>query len=156
MQKELSPEVETLPGHSIRRLQQIAVAIFLQETEAFGITPIQFAVMGKLLEQPMVDQKTVAKSIGLDTSTVGGVIDRLESRNLVQRSSAENDRRVHILSLTKQGEQLIQQAMPSVLKAQKRILEPLSKKEQVEFLRMLNCLVLGNNDLSRAPTENKD
>ncbi|NBP27479.1 MAG: MarR family transcriptional regulator, partial [Betaproteobacteria bacterium] len=29
-----------MPGHYIRRLQQIAVAVFLQEVESFGVTPI--------------------------------------------------------------------------------------------------------------------
>ena len=32
-------DLDTLPGHHIRRLHQIAVAVFLQETEAHGITP---------------------------------------------------------------------------------------------------------------------
>ena len=32
--------LDTLPGHYIRRLQQIAVAVFLQETEAQGVTPV--------------------------------------------------------------------------------------------------------------------
>ena len=38
-------DLETLPGHLVRRMQQIAVAIFLQETEASGITPVQFAAL---------------------------------------------------------------------------------------------------------------
>ena len=33
--------LDTLPGHYIRRLQQIAVAVFLQETDPQGITPVQ-------------------------------------------------------------------------------------------------------------------
>ena len=152
MAKELPIQVESLPGHSIRRLQQIAVAIFLQETEAFGITPIQFAVMGKLQEKANLDQKTVAKSIGLDTSTIGGVIDRLEARGLVQRNAAENDRRVHLLSLTQDGYHLLSEVGPAVLMAQERILSPLTSDEQTAFLNMLQRLIQGNNDLSRAPT----
>ena len=31
-------DFESLPGHSIRRLHQIAVALFLQETQAYGVT----------------------------------------------------------------------------------------------------------------------
>src|SRR5580693_7916546 len=33
------------PGHLIRRLQQIALALFLNETKAFGITPVQYSAM---------------------------------------------------------------------------------------------------------------
>ena len=37
--------LDALPGHYIRRLQQIAVALFLEETAEFGITPVQFAAL---------------------------------------------------------------------------------------------------------------
>ncbi|MFZ2296723.1 MAG: MarR family transcriptional regulator, partial [Aquabacterium sp.] len=37
--------LEEMPGFYIRRLQQIAVAIFLEETQDFGITPVQFAAL---------------------------------------------------------------------------------------------------------------
>ena len=33
------------PGHLIRRLQQIAVAIFMDESKAFDITPVQYAAL---------------------------------------------------------------------------------------------------------------
>ena len=38
-------DLTEMPGHLIRRLQQIAVAAFLQESEAFGLTPVQFAAL---------------------------------------------------------------------------------------------------------------
>ncbi len=144
--------IDQLPGHYIRRLQQIAVAIFLQETEAFSITPIQFAAMGVLNKNPHLDQKTLAQTIGQDASTIGGVIDRLETRGLVKRSPSVNDRRAHLLTLTHEGQSLLQQITPAVLKAQDRILEPLTPSDHATFLKMLDILVKGNNELSRAPT----
>lgn len=38
-------------------------------------------------------------------------------------------------------------------RAQQRILAPLRKAEQAEFMRMLQVLVSANNGLSRAPSE---
>jgi predicted transcriptional regulator len=75
-----------MPGHYIRRLQQIAVAVFLQEVESFGVTPIQYAVLQAVREAPGSDQRSLAGMIGLDTSTMAGVVERLESRGLVQRA----------------------------------------------------------------------
>lgn len=37
--------LSVMPGPYIRRLQQIAVAIFLQDTEGFGVTPVQYGVL---------------------------------------------------------------------------------------------------------------
>ena len=58
--------LESLPGHHIRRLHQIAVAIFLQETEHHGLTPVQYAALQSLANQSGIDQRTLAGRIGLD------------------------------------------------------------------------------------------
>jgi MarR family transcriptional regulator, lower aerobic nicotinate degradation pathway regulator len=146
-------DLETLPGHYIRRLQQIAVAIFLQETEAHGVTPVQYAGLQAVRKSPGIDQRTLARSIGLDTSTVAGVIDRLESRGLMVRNSSPDDRRVRLLSLTAEGLALLEEIQPAMMRAQQRILEPLSKKDQHEFMRMIRSVVTANNELSRAPSD---
>ena len=148
-----SVDLDTLPGHYIRRLQQIAVAIFLQETEAHGVTPVQYAGLQTVRRSPGIDQRTLARSIGLDTSTVAGVIDRLESRGLMMRSSSPDDRRVRLLNLTDEGLALLDEIQPAMLRAQQRILEPLSKKDQQEFMRMIRSVVTANNELSRAPSD---
>jgi MarR family transcriptional regulator, lower aerobic nicotinate degradation pathway regulator len=146
-------DLETLPGHYIRRLQQIAVAIFLQETEAHGVTPVQYAGLQAVGKAPGIDQRTLARSIGLDTSTIAGVIDRLEARGLMQRSASPGDKRVRLLSLTDEGKALLDAIEPAMLRAQERILEPLPERQRAEFMRMLRVLVTANNELSRAPSE---
>lgn len=152
-QRTAELDFEALPGHYIRRLQQIAVAIFLQETEKHGVTPVQYAALHKVGIVPGIDQRTLARSIGLDTSTLAGVVDRLEARGLMQRSASPEDRRVRLLSLTQDGQDLLGAIEPDMLKAQDRILAPLPKAERSEFMRMLRALVTANNELSRAPSE---
>ena len=146
-------DLDTLPGHYIRRLQQIAVAIFLQETEAHGVTPIQYAALQAVHTAPGIDQRTLARAIGLDTSTIAGVVDRLEARGQMQRKVSPDDKRVRLLSLTHEGEALLDEVNPAMLRAQERILEPLPKRERAEFMRMLHVLVTANNELSRAPSD---
>lgn len=146
-------DLETLPGHHIRRLHQIAVAVFLQETEAHGITPVQYGALQAVSNTPGLDQRTLARAIGLDTSTVAGVVDRLEARGLLLRSASPDDRRVRLLTITPEGRALLDAVMPAMWRAQERILEPLPPRERTEFMRMLRTLVLANNGLSRAPSD---
>ncbi len=146
-------DLESLPGHYIRRLQQIAVAIFLQETESHGVTPVQYAALQKVGNAPGVDQRTLARSIGLDTSTIAGVAARLEARGLMQRNASPQDRRVRLLSLTDEGHALLEAIEPAMLRAQERILDPLPPAERTEFMRMVRALVTANNELSRAPSD---
>lgn len=140
-----------LPGHYIRRLQQIAVGLFMEETQAFGITPVQFAALNAVAAQPGIDQRTLAAGIGFDTSTIGGVVDRLEARAWVQRQVSPEDRRARLLHVTAEGYKVLEDVSDAILQTQKRILAPLPADERKEFVRMLKVLVDTNNDASRAP-----
>jgi DNA-binding MarR family transcriptional regulator len=142
--------LEELPGHYIRRLQQIAVGIFLDETAAESITPVQFAVLFATSREPGLDQRTLAGKVGFDTSTLGAVVDRLEGRGLIQRSVSPNDKRVRLLSLMPEGHALLERVMPSMLKAQERMLEPLPEAERSKFMSMVKRIVDANSAWSRA------
>ena len=145
--------LEDQPGYYIRRLQQIAVAVFLEETQAHGITPVQYAALHAAVQQPGLDQRTLASTIGFDTSTIGGVIDRLERRGLIERQASPTDRRVRLLRVTPEGMALLEDLIPGMLKAQQRMLSPLPASQRAGFMAMLKTVVEANNDLSRAPSE---
>ncbi|HWK62788.1 MAG TPA: MarR family winged helix-turn-helix transcriptional regulator [Eoetvoesiella sp.] len=149
-------DINSLPGYYIRHLHQISVAIFLQETEKFATTPVQFAVLRFVVANPDIDQRSVAKAAGLDASTTTGVIDRLEARGLLKRHAAPKDRRVKHVSATPEGCKLLKDMHAAVQRAQRLMLEPLPESERKEFVRMLNVLVVANNELSRAPKKNKE
>lgn len=145
--------LEDLPGHYIRRLQQIAVGIFLDETAEHGITPVQFALLTAVRQDDGLDQRTIAGKIGFDTSTIGAVVDRLESRELIRRMVSPDDKRVRLLSLTPAGEALLKRVIPAMLRAQERMLEPLAKADRPKFMQMIRRIVDGNNEFSRAAKE---
>ena len=145
--------LDDLPGHYIRRLQQIAVGVFLDEAEDLNITPVQFALLSAASRQAGLDQRTLAGRIGLDTSTIGALVDRLESRDLIERKVSPEDKRVRLLSVTPAGQKLLEDVMPAVLRAQERMLAPLPKAERKQFMAMVRRIVEANNHLSRAAKE---
>lgn len=146
-------QLEALPGHHIRRLQQMAVAVFLQETQGFGITPVQYGALLTLQRQPGVDQRTLAGLMGLDTSTTAGVVDRLEARGLLRRSASPTDRRVKLLGITDEGNTLLADMQPQVAAAQARMLAPLTDAEKPLFMHMLTRLVQAHHDSSGASVD---
>ncbi len=148
-----SVNIDDLPGHYIRRLHQISVGVFLQELAELGITPVQYAALQTVANQPGIDQRTLARQIALDASTTGGVVDRLEQRGALERRTAPADRRARQLWLTEGGEQLLADAVPAMLSAQQLILAPLTERQRADFMRLLRIVVDQNNALSRAPSE---
>jgi DNA-binding MarR family transcriptional regulator len=139
--KKSKDQIQEMPGHLFRRLHQIAVAKFALETDAHKITPVQWAILQATHDNPGLDQSTLARQIALDTSTIAGVIDRLEARGVIERRASPNDRRVRILFLTPDGEDLLLSVTPTVEKMQKWLLAPLSKSEQLHFIQSMQKLI---------------
>lgn len=141
-------EITELPGHSIRRLQQIAVSLFMEHTKAHGITPVQYAALEEIFKFPGLDQRTLATAIRFDTSTIGGVIDRLEKRGLVTRNASTFDRRVRLLALTCDGERVLAAMQPAVQTAQQAIVAPLSATEQKQLIALTKKILHANESFA--------
>jgi len=127
-----------MAGHLIRRLHQRSTQIFQAQTQAagFDLTSVQFAALDAIARQPGIDQASLAATIGFDRATIGGVIDRLEHKGLVQRVVSAQDRRARQLHVTPEGKQLLVASRPVVEALQADILAPLSPAERAAFLRL--------------------
>lgn len=129
-----------MAGHLIRRLHQQSTQIFQSKMQeaGFDMTSVQFAALDAIAEQPGIDQASLAATISFDRATIGGVIDRLESKGLVQRAVSESDRRARLLTLTKDGEKLLAASRPVVEGLQAEILGALTKAERAAFVKLAN------------------
>ena len=112
MNDKASPQVDIdeQPGHYIRRLQQISVAIFLQETEAFGVTPVQYAALVAIQDRPGIDQSTLVKLIAIDRSTVGNMLRRIEGKRLISRVTPKHNQRIKQLFIAPEGQRLLRES----------------------------------------------
>jgi DNA-binding MarR family transcriptional regulator len=129
------------PGHLIRRAHQRAVAIFMEETAEYGVTPVQFAILNALIEDPGEDQVTLAGKVAFDAATFGSVIGRLEAKGWVKRKADANDRRRKLLWITPQGQKAALAMKRAVGKAQSKILGPLAPEERDQLVALLDKLV---------------
>lgn len=131
------------PGHLIRRAHQRSVAVFMDETAGFDVTPVQFAILHALLDEPGADQVTLAARVHFDAATSGSVIGRLEARGWVRREPDPHDRRRKLLWLTAEGEALAHKMKAAATRAQSRMLAPLTERESQTLLRLLARMVDG-------------
>ena len=134
------------PGHLIRRAHQVSVAIFMEETAGFDATPVQFAILNALLEDPGEDQVTLARKVAFDAATFGSVIGRLESRGWVRREPDAADRRRKRLWVTPLGSEMAQKMRRAVGRVQQRILGPLEPGEREQLVGLLDRLVAGHEE----------
>ena len=143
------------PGYLIRRLHQIHVAIFLEECSAYGITPVQYAVMTALLNNPGADQVTISRDAGIDRTNVADVLARLAQRGLVIREAGTRDRRMRVARLTAEGDRIARDMEHASLSAQARLMAPLSAEKRNLLMALMGELVEANNEFSRAPARRR-
>ena len=148
--------VYAAPGYLFRRMQQIAVALFVEECRAFDLTPVQYAALIAIHTHPGIDATRLSAVIAFDRSTLGSVIERLVAKKLIDRKPSGEDKRVKLLYLTKAGAAILRDIMPSVEKAQARMLQPLKPSERKLLLTLLTQLVDLNNESSRVPLRAED
>ncbi|HEV2558154.1 MAG TPA: MarR family transcriptional regulator [Microvirga sp.] len=144
-------DVYTRPGHLIRRAQQIAVAIFMEECAGLDLTPVQYAALVAIREHPGVDATRLSALIAFDRSTLGNVLERLEAKGLIERTASPADKRIKVLHLRPEGRRLLREIEPAIARTQERILGPLKPADRRRFMELLEQLVALNNEVSRAP-----
>jgi DNA-binding MarR family transcriptional regulator len=132
---------QLLPGYLIRRVNQLLVAQFFEETIKQNITPVQWVALCATQASPGLDQITLSREIALDTSTVAGVVDRLELRGFIQRKPSSVDKRVKLLFITKKGLSLLNKTSPKVIELQDWLLSPLTANEKKVFLKSLHKII---------------
>jgi DNA-binding MarR family transcriptional regulator len=141
------------PGFMIRRAHQIAVALFLEETGELGITTTQYGILILLRQRPGIDQISVAKLLGLDRSTTGMVLTKLEDAGLVGRTVGAHDRRRRTLALTRAGEKMLERLSEPARRSRARILSAFEPHERTQFLDLLAKFTRSFNDSTRVPLE---
>lgn len=143
----MTPHSLHLPDHTgflVRRAQQVHLAVWADEVGS-GLTNIQFGVLNVLRGTGGASQRDLCDALGLDRSTVAGLVARLESRGLVERGRAAADRRRNVVRLTQAGTALHEQALPRATRVDEVLTGHLSRDEAVA-LRGLLQRVLESRD----------
>lgn len=132
------------PAHLIRRLHQVSVSLFTEEAAQFGVTPVQFAILNALIDDPGQDQVSLAGRVAFDAATSGSVIGRLESKGWVLRQPDTQDRRRKRLWITPEGQAIAMEMKRAASRTQQRLVAPLSSAERTQLLALLSRLVAGH------------
>src|SRR5690242_21413455 len=122
-----------MPGHLIRRAQQISTALFAEECAAFDLTSVQYAALLAIRTNPQVDATRLSALVAFDRSTLGDVLERLEAKGWVLRSSSPTDKRVKLLRLSPEGARVLQRVEPAVRRVQERLLAPLAPNDRARM-----------------------
>jgi MarR family transcriptional regulator, lower aerobic nicotinate degradation pathway regulator len=125
-----------LPGHLIRRVHQVATAIFAEECRG-ELTAVQYAALVAIGAHPRIDATRLSAIIYFDRSTIGDVLDRMDAKGWIVRQSTPTDRRIKRLTLSREGRKVLRRVAPAILRVQERLLEPLTAGEAKTIVSLL-------------------
>ena len=140
-----------MPGHLIRRLQQVSTALFAEECGRLDMTSVQFAALVAIEANPGVDATRLSALIAFDRSTLGSVLERLEAKRWVVRQGNPGDRRVKLLALSPAGADVLRQVRPAVARVQERLLAPLADGERGVLVALLARLAALHDERQPVP-----
>ena len=104
------------------------------------LSPAQCHLLNLIEPDRPLPMGQLAGALACDASNVTGLVDRLESRGLVQRRPSPEDRRVKVLSLTPMGARL-RAALLERMTSAPPTLSRLSAEEQQALVKLLRRLI---------------
>lgn len=99
---------------AIRRIIRAADLFSRRLANEHGITVPQLLCLNQVVESGGLSIKDLAQRIFLSPSTIVGIIDRLETRQLVERRRSKPDKRLVTVLPTRAGRELVENS-PSAL-----------------------------------------
>jgi len=115
-------------------------AILRQVAAANGLSLTQLRLLAILRDrEPAMSE--LAEHLGLDRSSVSGLIDRAAQRDLVQRIPSDLDRRSTRVTLTARGRSFAAELTKDIAARTDHLTGELSPQEQEGLARLLLCVL---------------
>jgi len=133
--------IEDQIGYLLRRAHQRASAIFQTTIGDPNITPTQYSSMVKLHEYHELSQNLLGRLVGMDKATMQGVVRRLKDRGLVDSRPDPGDARRTLLSLTIDGQRIVNKLLLNGPAVSRETLKPLNGAEQRQLLELLSKII---------------
>lgn len=103
----------------------------------FDITPIQYGVLDCIWEFGMHNPKDIAAHLGVENSTISGILERMENKGLIRRLIDSTDRRFIHIELTELSKDLEIPVRTVVTEVDKKVLARFSEEENGMLKDML-------------------
>nr|WP_042189482.1 MarR family transcriptional regulator [Kibdelosporangium sp. MJ126-NF4]CEL18714.1 Transcriptional regulator, MarR family [Kibdelosporangium sp. MJ126-NF4]CTQ96434.1 Transcriptional regulator, MarR family [Kibdelosporangium sp. MJ126-NF4] len=145
--RERRPELDVSPMAIVGRLKRATRLVSAELDKTFaehGLDSPSFDVLATLRRSDPPHQLCPNDLIKATMVTSGAItqrLDRLEARGLVRRTRSEKDGRSVVVSLTDEGWDLIEKAMPEHLETEQRVLAALTGKQRDALANTLRELL---------------
>lgn len=122
----------------LNKLGKMVSRYFSEKLMVCDITPVQYSVLKCLWVKDFQAPSQISQTLSLDSSSLTGLLDRMESKGLLRRIPDSEDRRAIQVILTPQGKALEQPTEKLIEEANVEVLQCLTEKEKMQLFNSLN------------------
>jgi DNA-binding MarR family transcriptional regulator len=108
-----------------------------KELKEFDLTPIQYGVLKCIWQHNMSNPKEIAEFLGVENSTISGILERMEGKGLLKRTIDGQDRRFIHITLTEPSKALEKDVNKCVEHVNQVMLADFSAEEIAQFKNYL-------------------
>jgi DNA-binding MarR family transcriptional regulator len=129
--------IENSVAFLLAKCHQKAFNIFKVKLEPYHLTPPQFATLAHLWDRDNINQVYLGELMGVDRTTISGIIDRLERGGLVERGADPGDRRSWMIFLTDKGKSLQKNLAPLAAEFNQSLTAGITEEEVEQLIIVL-------------------
>ena len=113
----------------------------IYQLESSNLPPSEMYVLERLHFNNPIKFADISKNYNIPPSTLTGILDRLEKKNLIQRLRSIEDRRSIEIKVTENGEEVVKNHIKEDKCFIKNLLESLDEDKRATFLSLLEELI---------------
>ncbi len=125
---------------NLGRVMRRVYSYYEQRLSPFGLTPTQYFVFNALWMGDGISIGELGERVSLDSSTLTGVIDRMEQSDYLERKPNPSDRRSLMLFLTAKAREVGPQILQFADELDANLRQPFSQESMESFEQILRTL----------------
>jgi len=126
----------------LAKVNQLANRFLSQKVSELNITSVQAMVLGFLAEEDQITSSELGKRTELDSATLTGILDRLETAGFIERKGNPDDRRSIHIHLNAKGKAMGREATRMIATANTEFLQVLTETQKRDFHGIIQKLRL--------------
>ncbi len=124
----------------LAKAYQRAHGILKDRLRGYGLTNLQFLILGALAEEDGLNVGEIGQRLVLDSATLSGTLDRMAENGWINKEADPHDRRVVRVFLSSKARQLSEELREVRAQGNQEVLKNLSLEEKVLLKRLLRDL----------------
>lgn len=139
-ERDLWPRLSARLTYLLKRALVDLEDLHAERLAPVGVSGRELAVLLLLDGRDPESQQQAGRRLGVDRTTMVGLLDGLEAKGLVARHADAGDRRRNVLELTGDGQTVLVQAVRASDEAERQLLADLDDAESAQLRTLLTRL----------------